>query len=112
MEAEVRLFLRSTLQSPPRAPAKNLYGHSHASEIAAQTIFASLFDGRVLPFDEKASAFYAEMDAACRAAGRPIGTADTMIATIARVRDAVVVTRNSANLALCGLTPIDPWDAG
>ncbi len=81
-------------------------------EAAAKAIFSSVFDGRVLPFDEKASELYAEIFATHKSAGRPAGTADLMIAAIARVHDAVMVTRDVADFEGCGLTLINPWAAG
>lgn len=59
-------------------------------EMAALAMFREDFAGRVLPFDTAA-------------------TADLMIASIARVRGASMVTRDTAGFAGCGLTLIDPW---
>jgi hypothetical protein len=78
-------------------------------EIAALAIFREDFAGRVLPFDTEAAVVYADIFAARRSAGRPAATADLMIASIARVRSASVVTRDTAGFAGCGLTLIDPW---
>ena len=79
-------------------------------EEAARAMFADDFQGRVLPFDIEAAAAYAEMFAARRKAGRPAGTIDLMLASIARVRGASVVTRNVADFEGVGLTIINPWD--
>ncbi len=78
-------------------------------ETAAKAIFGSVFDGRVLPFDDRAAEFYAEIFAAHRSAGRPMGTADIMIASIARAHGAALVTRNTADFLNCGLTLVNPW---
>ena len=40
---------------------------------------------------------------------RPAATADLMIASIARVRGASMVTHDTAGFAGCDLTLIDPW---
>ena len=77
--------------------------------VAATAIFDSAFARRVLPFDDEAAAFYAEIFAARKLTGRPSGTADLMIAAIARVHGAAMVTRNTADLQYCGLSLIDPW---
>ncbi len=41
----------------------------------------------------------------------PSGTVDLMLAAIARVRGATVVTRNVADFEGVGLAIVDPWDA-
>ena len=79
-------------------------------EEAARAMFADDFHGRVLPFDTEAAAAYAEMFAARRKAGRPSGTVDLMLAAIARVQGASVVTRNVADFEGVGLMIINPWD--
>jgi predicted nucleic acid-binding protein len=80
-------------------------------EQAAGAMFAEEFRGRVLPFDTDAAAAYAEMFAARRHAGRPAGTVDLMLAAIARVRGASVVTRNVADFEGVGVSIINPWSA-
>ncbi len=81
-----------------------------ALEEAARAMFADDFHGRVLPFDTEAAAAYAEVFADRRKAGRPAGTVDLMLAAIARVRGARVVTRNVADFEGVGLTIINPWN--
>ena len=78
-------------------------------EEAARAMFAEDFQGRILPFDGEAAAVYAEMFAARRKAGRPAGTIDLMLASIARARGAGVVTRNVSDFEGVGLTVINPW---
>jgi toxin FitB len=53
-------------------------------EAAARVMFLEDFDGRVLPFDMKAAAAYADMFAFRRRVGRPATTIDLMIASVAR----------------------------
>ena len=53
------------------------------------------FQGRILPFDEKAAFVWAEMMATGRAEGRTRSAIDTMIAAIAKVNSCVVVTDNT-----------------
>ncbi len=79
-------------------------------ELAAFAMFSDDFQGRVLPFDAEAAAAYAEMFTVRRKAGRPFGTIDLMLAAIARVRGASIVTRNVADFEGVGLTIINPWD--
>ena len=79
-------------------------------EEAARSMFADDFAGRVLPFDTEAADAYAEIFAARRKTGRPSGTIDLMLAAIARVRGARVVTRNVADFEGMGVAIINPWD--
>ncbi len=78
-------------------------------EEAARAMFADDFDGRILPFDTKSASVYAEVFAARRKIGRPSGTIDLMLAAIARVRGASVVTRNVADFEDLGVAIINPW---
>jgi predicted nucleic acid-binding protein len=76
-------------------------------------MFLDDFDGRrVLPFDTVAAEGYADIYArCCRRADRPGATADLMIASIARVHGASVVTRNVTDFAACGVPVLNPWAA-
>jgi predicted nucleic acid-binding protein len=78
---------------------------------AARAMFEEDFHGRVLPFEIAAAAAYADIFASRRQAGRPIGTLDLMIASVARAKGAAMVTRNLADFEDCGLTLINPWEA-
>lgn len=79
-------------------------------EEAARAMFADDFEGRILPFDAEAASGYAEVFAARRKVGRPSGTVDLMLAAIARVRGASVVTRNVADFEGVGVAIVNPWD--
>jgi len=79
-------------------------------EKAARAMFADDFSGRILPFDRQAASAYAELFAARRKAGRPSGTINLMLAAIARVRGASVVTRNVADFEGAGVAIVNPWD--
>ncbi len=83
----------------------------HGLVAAAKAIFASAFDGRILPFDGTSAEFYAEIFAARKRAGKPTATSDLMIAAIARAYGAHMVTRNTGDFEGCGLTLVNPWDA-
>ena len=80
-----------------------------ALEMAALAMFRDDFADRILPFDTDAAVAYAEIFADRRRTGRPAAMADLMIAAIARVRGASVVTRDTAGFDGCGLTLINPW---
>lgn len=79
-------------------------------EAAARAMFADDFAGRILPFDTEAASTYAEVFAARRTVGRPSGTIDLMLAAIARVHRASVVTRNVDDFEGVGVALVNPWD--
>lgn len=80
-----------------------------------QTLEASInllierFDPRILPFDKPAAAAFASISARRRALGRPIASADAMIAAIALTQQAAVATRDTAGFEHCGLRIVNPW---
>ena len=76
---------------------------------AAERTLGSLFAGRILPFDSGAARAYAEIVAACRAAGHPVSQADCQIAAIARSQGMTVATRNVRDFLDTGIEVIDPW---
>ena len=81
-----------------------------ALEQAVHAMFVEEFEERVLPFDVHAAFAYADMFAARRRAGRPSATTDLMIAAIARIHGASVVTRNVRAFEGCGVPAINPCD--
>lgn len=82
-----------------------------ALEAAAQAIFREDFEGRILPFEMETAQTYADIFALRRRAGRPIATIDLMIAAIAHVHGASVVTRNVVDFEGCGVPVVNPWIA-
>ena len=70
------------------------------------------FNGRVLPFDERASVRYADIVADRERMGRPIGVADAQIAAICRDLGAILATRNTADFEETGVEVVNPWDLG
>ena len=77
---------------------------------AAIRVFGSLA-GRILPFDTVAAKAFADVCAARRRSGRPIGEADAQIAAIARVHRATVATRDVGDFRDCGIPVVSPWDS-
>lgn len=108
---------RSALFTTTVARAELLYGvrllpdspRKAALLEAILAIFTSDLAGQVLSFDGDAADAYAEIAAARRAAGRPIGQFDAMIAAVARSRGASLATRNVKDFDGCGVQVIDPW---
>lgn len=72
-------------------------------------LFASGFQGQVLPFDAACAAPYGEIRAAREAAGKPVTVEDAMIAAIARTHGATLATRNVTDFANCGINVANPW---
>jgi toxin FitB len=79
-------------------------------EAAAHIMFVEDFEGRVLPFDMKAAAAYADIFAARKRAGRPASTIDLMIASVARSHGGSIVTRDTGGFEECGVPLINPWE--
>jgi toxin FitB len=67
------------------------------------------FQGRILSFDQQSAREFARILASRKAAGRPMSQFDAMIAAIARVHRATLVTRNTGDFAHCGIRLINPW---
>jgi len=72
-------------------------------------ILAEDFHGRVLPFDERASARYADVVTDREQIGRPIGVADAQIAAICRDLGATLATRNIPDFEEARVELVDPW---
>ncbi len=68
------------------------------------------FKDRIVPFDGRAALVAAEIEARRKAAGRPAGTIDAMIAGIAVSHNAAIATRNAKHIADLAVLVINPWD--
>jgi predicted nucleic acid-binding protein len=80
-----------------------------AIRAAAEAMFSTDFQGRILPFGSGAASIYARIASGRRRAGRPISHHDAQIAAIASLEKAEVATRNVADFEDCGIRVIDPW---
>ena len=78
-------------------------------EAMARAIFNDAFEGRILAFGTESATAYAEVFAMRRRSGRPIATADLLIAAVARAHEATVVTRDVGGFSNCGVALVDPW---
>lgn len=86
-------------------------GHrQQAMARAAAIMFATHLENRVLAFDKRAATVYGEIYAARRRAGLHVEVPDLMIAAIAFIHGATVVTRNVSDFAACGIHVVNPWD--
>ncbi len=73
-------------------------------------LMAELFTGRVLPFTSEAAHWYAELLRRRERMGRPMATADAVIAATALAHGAALATRDVADFADIGLELINPWN--
>ena len=73
---------------------------------------ARMFDDmEILPFDQRATEFYAVIAADRRAIGNPIGPFDCQIAATARAAGARIATRDVGGFIACGVEIVNPWVA-
>lgn len=77
---------------------------------ALAELVATLFEGRILPFDQQAATHYAPIVGSARAAGRSISVADGQIAAIAALHGLMVATRDTVPFEAAGVSVINPWD--
>jgi hypothetical protein len=69
----------------------------------------SLFEGRILPFDEAVTTTYAEIRAKAKSTGKAIGMADAFIAAIAVHHGFTIATRDVSPFKFAGIPVINPW---
>ena len=88
--------------------ARRLPASSRREQLIA-AIDSILTGNLILPFDDGAARAYAVMQETRRAAGRPLPVEDAMIAAIARVHNAAIATRNTADFEGLGVELVNPW---
>lgn len=76
---------------------------------AARMLFARDLAGAILAYDESAAGIYADLVAQRRRLGHPGSPLDLMIAAIAAVHDATLVTRNVVDFEACQIAVINPF---
>jgi predicted nucleic acid-binding protein len=74
----------------------------------AAAMFAEDFAGRILGFDHATAPAYAAIAAKRQKAGQRVSPIDGMIAAIAHVHGATIVTRDG-DFSGCGVPLINPW---
>jgi len=80
-------------------------------DAAAREVFAA-FSAQILPFDASAAVEYAVIVGCRERAGAPINVFDAQIASICRVHDAKLATRNVKDFWKTGVELINPWQPG
>jgi len=78
---------------------------------AVSALINTDFRGRVEPFDVLAADQYADVVTVRERAGKPIGISDAQIASICRVLNATLATRNTPDFTGTGVDLINPWKA-
>jgi predicted nucleic acid-binding protein len=74
-----------------------------------RTVFETGLRGRILPFDEVAAPFYAQILSSKRLKGLAMSGFDAQIAAIALAAEAPISTRNVSDFEHCGVAGINPW---
>jgi predicted nucleic acid-binding protein len=69
-----------------------------------------LFSNRILPVTQGIADRWGILSADCKVIGKPLNTADGLIAATAIVHDLTVVTRNIKDFADLGITLLNPWE--
>lgn len=67
-------------------------------------------DGRILPVTDVIAERWGSLDAHQRLQGRPLNTADGLIAATAAVHGLTMVTRNFQDFSGLGVVLLNPWD--
>lgn len=87
----------------PKGRRKAVLGERFEGEVLPE------FSGRIVGFDEKASAAYAELRTRAQASGVAISPFDALIAAIALSRGFAIATRDVGPFDTLGLEVIDPF---
>lgn len=74
-----------------------------------QTLVTALLGDRVLAFHREAAHWYGELLVRREQLGRPIATADAVIAATVQAQGARLATRNVSDFTGLGLDLINPW---
>jgi len=69
-----------------------------------------LFAGRILPLTQEVAAQWGQLDARRHLNGRPLNTADGMIAATALEHGLTLVTRNVKDFEGLGVSILNPWE--
>ena len=106
------LYITVITEAELRYGVELLYQGRRRSDLEAAVLrmIDVCFAGRILPFESDAAPVYAEIRSSRRIIGRSIKELDCMIAAIARVKGAAVVTRDVGGFEDCGVEVVNPWE--
>ncbi len=68
------------------------------------------FGGRVLPFDYEVACRWGRISGDAKRTGNRMPVVDGMLAATALIHGLTLVTRNTADVASCGVPAFNPWD--
>lgn len=88
----------------PRGRKRNAL-HERVDDVIAA------YRGRILSADPQSAPLYAEIRAARRRDGRPIGVSDAWVAAVCRRHGVPLATRNVADFEGTGIAVVDPWES-
>ena len=112
LQAAPRLRMSTIALAEWRAGAALMpYGRSRDALAAIIEAVVDRYGDRILPFDAECSRWYGLVLADARSAGKPIATADALLAATARAHGMSVATRDLNDFAGAGVELINPWDA-
>ena len=75
-----------------------------------ETLLSTVLQQQLLPFNSAAAQWFAALVSHRDSIGRPISTADAVIAATALAHDGQLATRNTADFHAIGLKLINSWD--
>jgi toxin FitB len=109
---ESKLWLTSVVLAELRAGAAMMPIGKRRSALETQfDELAEEYEDRLLLFDAQSSAVYAQVLETAKKVGKPIGTADAMIAAVALQHGMSVATRDLGDFAGAGVKLVNPWDS-
>jgi len=109
---EQTLFLSAITIGELRRGFTLLQARSRRSQLERwlETILIPRFSGRVLPITHRIADCWGVLDAQRQLKGRPLNTADGLIAATALEHDLTLVTRNMRDFVGLDVKLLNPWE--
>jgi len=95
--------LRFGIETLPAGKRKDLLNSE------TNTLIATFFHGRILPFDRESALVYGQLVGSARTKGRTVSVTDGQIGAIAKVYGFTVATRDTAPFEALELPVVNPW---
>ena len=109
--SEERLYLTVITLGELHKGIAKLGDQTRAAQLLAwvESNLAQRFFGRILDVNSEITACWGRLLGQAEQRGKPIPAIDAMIAATAVVHGLTVVTRNTDDMANCGIQIINPW---